>query len=98
MKWTDGKLATHSKPTEGSKAKETKVVREVVDGQLIMVHFVYCLLTLDPVSGPGHMEGRETDHRGKTGGGVQRQGHSGRERGGGWGANHGTYLTNQPNN
>lgn len=42
MKWTDGKLVTHSKPTEGSKAKETKVVREVLDGQLIMVHI--CLL------------------------------------------------------
>uniref|UniRef100_K1QS53 Fatty acid-binding protein, heart n=1 Tax=Magallana gigas TaxID=29159 RepID=K1QS53_MAGGI len=36
VKWTDGKLVTHSKPTEGSKAKETKVVREVLDGQLIM--------------------------------------------------------------
>lgn len=40
VKWTDGKLVTHSKPTEGSKAKETKVVREVVDGQLIMTIYV----------------------------------------------------------
>ncbi|XP_062579500.1 fatty acid-binding protein, adipocyte-like isoform X2 [Saccostrea cucullata] len=36
VKWTEGKLVTHSMPTAGSKAKETKVTRELVDGQLIM--------------------------------------------------------------
>uniref|UniRef100_A0A8W8KP65 Lipocalin/cytosolic fatty-acid binding domain-containing protein n=1 Tax=Magallana gigas TaxID=29159 RepID=A0A8W8KP65_MAGGI len=36
VKWTDGKLVTHSKPTEGSKAKETKVALVTwKDGKLI---------------------------------------------------------------
>lgn len=38
MTWKDGKLITEAKPTEGSNGKATRVEREVVDGELIMVH------------------------------------------------------------
>lgn len=35
--WKDGKLITEAKPVEGSNGKATRVEREVVDGELIMV-------------------------------------------------------------
>lgn len=45
--WKDGKLITEAKPVEGSNGKATRVEREVVDGELIMVLTSYPLLSLN---------------------------------------------------
>ncbi|KAK3084849.1 hypothetical protein FSP39_020134 [Pinctada imbricata] len=36
LTWEDGKLVTNSEPATGSKAKVTKVTREIKDGELVM--------------------------------------------------------------
>lgn len=41
VNWEDGKLITTAKPTEGSKAKATRVERRIEGDQLIMVGYVY---------------------------------------------------------
>lgn len=44
--WSDNQLITISVPTQGSKALPTKVVRELVDGHLVMVNRILSFIMI----------------------------------------------------